>query len=79
MQENKRLKEFNPWTRKIPGGGHNNPFQCSRLENPTDRGAWRAIVHGVAKSWTQLSTAQLLGGQFYARILIQTHNHIHLC
>jgi len=25
------------------------------LQNPVDRGAWRAIVHGVAKSWTQLS------------------------
>ena len=28
--------------------------QYSCLENPTDRGAWRAVVHGVAKSWTQL-------------------------
>ena len=32
-----------------PGGGHGNPLQCCCLENPTDRGAWRAIVHGVAK------------------------------
>ena len=32
-----------------------NPLQYSCLENPTDRGAWRATVHGVAKSWTQLS------------------------
>ena len=30
------------------------PLLYSCLENPTDRGAWQAIVHGVAKSWTQL-------------------------
>ena len=29
-----------------------NPIQCSCLENPMDRGAWRAIVHGVAKGGT---------------------------
>ena len=33
-----------------------NPLQYSCLENPMDRGAWLAPVHGVAKSWTQLST-----------------------
>ena len=32
------------------GGGHGNPLQYSCLENPMDRGAWRAIEHGVAKS-----------------------------
>ena len=37
---------------KSPGGGHGNPLQCSCLENPMDRGAWWAIVHGVAKSQT---------------------------
>ena len=31
-----------------PGGGHGNPLQYS--ENPMDRGAWRATVHGVTKS-----------------------------
>ena len=31
-----------------------NPLQDSRLENPMDRGAWRATVHGVAESQTQL-------------------------
>ena len=35
--------------------GNDNPFQYSRLENPVDRGAWGATVHGVAKSWTQVS------------------------
>ncbi|XP_060265521.1 coiled-coil domain-containing protein 25 isoform X8 [Ovis aries] len=39
-----------------PGGRNSNPLQHSCLENPMDRGAWQAAVHGVAKSWTQLST-----------------------
>ena len=38
------------------GEGNGNPLQYSCLENPTDRGAWRATVHGVAKSQTRLST-----------------------
>ena len=33
-----------------PGVGNGNPLQCSCLENPMDRGAWRATVHGVPKS-----------------------------
>ena len=33
------------------GEGNGNPLQCSCQENPMDRGAWWAIVHGVAKSW----------------------------
>ena len=40
---------------RSPGGGHGNPLQYSCLENPMDRGAWQATVHGVAKSRTQLS------------------------
>ena len=40
-----------PGSGRSPGGGHGNPLQCSCLENPMDRGAWRATVHGVAKSW----------------------------
>ena len=40
------------------GEGNGNPLQYSCLENPMDRGAWRATVHGVMKSWTRLSTAQ---------------------
>ena len=35
------------------GGGHGNPLQYSCLENPMDRGAWWATVHGVTKSCTQ--------------------------
>ena len=37
-----------------PGGGHGNPLQYSCLENPMDKGAWRATVHGVTKNGTQL-------------------------
>ena len=38
-----------PGSGGFPGGGTGNPFQYSRLENPTDRGGWKAIVPGVAK------------------------------
>ena len=44
------------WGRS-PGGGHGNPLQYSWLENPMDRGAWRATVHRVAKSQPQLSNS----------------------
>ena len=37
-------------------GGHGNPLQYSCLKNSMDRGAWQAIIHRVAKSWTWLST-----------------------
>ena len=40
---------------RSPGGGNGNPLQYSCLENPMDRAAWWAAVHGVAKSWIQLS------------------------
>ena len=39
---------------RSPGGGNGNPIQYSCLENPMDRGAQWAIVHGVAKSRTRL-------------------------
>ena len=37
-----------------PGGGHGNPLQYDCLENPRNRGAWQAAVHGVAKTCTRL-------------------------
>ena len=50
-----KRRGFNPWVRKIPPGeGNGNPLQYSCLGNPMDRGAWRATVHGVAKSRTRL-------------------------
>ena len=39
---------------RSPGGGHGSILQYSCLENPMDRGSWRATVHRVAKSWTQV-------------------------
>ena len=44
-----------PGVRRSPGGRHDDPRQCSCLENPMGRGAWRATVHGVTKSRTRLS------------------------
>ena len=38
-----------PGLARSPGGGNGNPLQYSCLENPMDRGAWWAIVHGVSK------------------------------
>ena len=48
------------WCRRLErhgfglGGGHGNSLQFSCLENPIDRAAWWATVHGVTKSWTRL-------------------------
>ena len=44
-----------PGLGRSPGEVNGNPLQYSCLENPMDRGAWQSTVHGVAKSWTQLS------------------------
>ena len=38
-----------PGSGRSPGEGNSNPLQYSYLENPMDRGAWRATVHGVSK------------------------------
>ena len=43
-----------PRSGRSHGGWHSNPLQYSCQENPMDRGAWWAMVHGVAKSWTWL-------------------------
>ena len=44
-----------PGSGRSPRGGYGNPLQYSYLGNIMDREAWWATVHGVAKSWTQLS------------------------
>ena len=49
-------------------GGHDNPLQCSSLENPMDRGAWQATVHGVTKSQTRLK-----------RLSMHTHRPLPKC
>ena len=43
-----------PGSGRSPGEGNGYPLQNSCLENPMDRRAWRAIVHGVPKTWTWL-------------------------
>ena len=61
----KGLVGCSPWGRKESdtteatlhaciGEGNDNPLQCSCLENPRDRGAWRAAIYGVAQSQTRL-------------------------
>ena len=40
-----------PCSGRSSGEGNSNPLLCSCWENPMDRGAWRATVHGVTKSW----------------------------
>ena len=56
---------FDPWVRKIPCRRKWQPTPVKKtvflMENPMERGAWRATVHGVAKSWTRLSTHDVRG------------------
>ena len=40
-----------PGSGRFPGEGNGNPLQYSCPKNPMDRGAWRAAVHGMAKSY----------------------------
>ena len=49
-----RDKDSIPGWGRSPREGHGSPLQYSCLEHPMDRGAWRATVHRVAKSWTWL-------------------------
>ena len=49
-----RGQGFIPQLGRSPGGGHGTPPQYSCLENPTDRGAWRATVHRLTMSWTRV-------------------------
>ena len=45
-----KRRGFNPWVRKTPGEENGTPIQYSCLGNLMDRGAWRAIVHGIEKT-----------------------------
>ena len=45
---------WTPGLGRSPGEGNGNPLQYPCLENPMDRGAWWATVHGVAKCWSRL-------------------------
>ena len=58
-----------------PGERNGNPLQYSCLENPMDGGAWRATVHGVAKSRTRLSDWTELNYLFcYLKADVETIN-----
>ena len=48
----KRRPGLIPGSGRLPRGENDYPLQYSCLENPMDREAWQAAVHGVAKSWT---------------------------
>ena len=58
-----------------PGGGHGNPLQYSCQENPMDRGAWQAAVHGVVKSQTRLKPLSMHA--LCMRECTCTHTHTH--
>ena len=60
-----------PGLGRSPGGGHGNPLQYTCLENPMDREAWRATVHGVTKSRTLLK--RLTTPVLYRRTLSSFH------
>ena len=63
-----------PGTGRSPGEGNGNPLQYSCLENPMDRGAQWAIVHGVARVRHDLATIPLYI-YIYIYIYIYTHTH----
>ena len=58
-----------PGLGRFPRVGNGNALQYSCLENPIDRGAWQATVHGIAKSQTQLSEPRISHKQNYTRII----------
>ena len=62
-----------PGSRRCPGGGHDNPLQCSCLGNPMDRAAWRAAVHGVTESQTRL---KWLRTHTFMCVYVYTHTYI---
>ena len=55
MQEIQETRGLIPGLGRSPGEGNGNPLQYTFLENPTDRGACRATVHGVTESQKELS------------------------
>ena len=54
-QESPQIQFLNGSITIFPGEGNDNPLRYSCLENPMDRGAWWATVHGITKSQTRLS------------------------
>ena len=60
-------KDLIPGSGRSPGEGNGNPPQFSCLENPMDRGAWWAAVHGVPKSRTPLKQPSMQSHKQVAR------------
>ena len=54
-----------PGSGRSPGEGNGKPLQCSSLENPMDREAWKATVHGVAELDTTKHTHIVVSGRYY--------------
>ena len=65
-----------PESERSPRVGNGHPLQYSWLGNPIDRGAWRATVHGIAKSRTQLSKTTTI--ILYIYMYIHTHIHTYM-
>ena len=63
-----------PGSGRFPGEGHGNPLQYSCLENPIDRGAWWAIVHGFEKSLTQLKR---LSTQARSSVMLSVFSYVY--
>ena len=56
-----------PGSGRSPRGGYGNPIQYSCLENPMDRGVWRAAVQRVAKSWTWLKRLSTQADRWFGK------------
>ena len=63
-----------PVSGRSPGGGNGNPLQYSWLENPMDRRAWRAIVHGLTKSWIGLKLLSMHAKAIYLHNFLKKYS-----
>ena len=70
-----------PGLGRSPGEGNGNPFQYSYLENPINRGAWQATVHGVTRVGHNLATRKApkdgKSNLIPSITLEETHTHLH--
>ena len=66
-----------PGSGRSPGIGNGSPPQYSFLENPMDRGAWWVMVHGVAKSQTQLNVRVCARAHTHTGLHTHTHTGLH--
>ena len=62
-----------PGSGRSPEVGNSNPLQYSCLENPRDRGAWRATVHEVTKSQTRLKQISIHAFHTYVYVIACMH------